>query len=186
MIVLSGVPLKPGARPSAVNIYIPSEAEIERYWHIGSCNSNPSRRYNVSPSQGNPSLYVPVIRSGRDSRPELAMVQWWLLPWFSKEPRCQYTSFNARIESLGKAPAFRDPFKHRRCLVPVLGYYEWQQSPRGRLPWLIQSVDGELMHLAGLWDRWHKEDKDESMTIVGPANETLQRPRQTAAASSAA
>ena len=168
----------PMARSKTIcgRIYLPSQADIERYWHLGSRNSNPfPRRYNVSPSQGNPSLYVPVIRAREDRNPELAMVQWWLLPWFSETPTCKYASFNARMESVAKAAAFRDPFKHRRCLVPVLGYYEWQSSPKGKLPWLIQSAKGELMHLAGLWDRWRKQDQViESMTIiVGPANEAV-------------
>ena len=159
-------------------IYLPSEAEIERYWHIGRDSSNPfPARYNVSPAQGNPRLYVPVIRSGEDSKPELAMLQWWLLPWFSKEPKCHYSTFNARIETVAKSASFRDSFKRKRCLVPVLGYFEWQQSPKGMLPWLIQASDRQLMHFAGLWDRWNREDKlIESFTIiVRPANEAIKR-----------
>jgi len=43
------------------------------------------------------------------------------------------------------------------------------------LPWLIQSAQGDLMHFAGLWDRWHKNDQViESFTIiVGPACEAI-------------
>jgi putative SOS response-associated peptidase YedK len=157
-------------------IYTPSQAEIERFWHLGPGNSNPfARRYNVAPSQGNPKLYVPVIRSGEDEKPELTQLQWWLLPFFSKEPKVKYSTFNARLETVAKSPSFREPFRKKRCLIPVLGYYEWQVSPKGKLPWLIQSANGELMHFGGLYDRWKREDQViESCTIiVGPTCETI-------------
>ncbi len=157
-------------------IYVPSEAEIERYWHLGRSDGSPfPRRYNVAPGQGNADLHVPVIRAG-ESGPELARMQWWLLPWFSKEPRCQYSTFNARIETVARASAFRDPFVRRRCLVPVLGYYEWQHGGRTKIPWLIQPADRQLMHFAGLWDRWRKDDRviESFSIIVGPAGTAVE------------
>ncbi len=157
-------------------IYVPSEAEIERYWHIGRSNGNPfPRRYNVAPGQGNPDLHVAVVRAETEGGIELARMQWWLLPWFSKEPRCKYSTFNARIETVARASAFRDPFMRSRCLVPVFGYYEWQHGSKAKIPWLVHAGDGQLMHFAGLWDRWHREDRViESFTIiVGPASESI-------------
>ena len=46
---------------------------------------------------------------------------WWNKPL--KELRL--ATFNARIERVTTKPFFREPFKHRRCLIPVSGYYEW-------------------------------------------------------------
>ncbi len=37
-------------------------------------------RYNIAPQQGEPANYVPIVRYTRDNVPELATVQWWLLP----------------------------------------------------------------------------------------------------------
>ena len=39
-------------------------------------------------------------------------------------------TFNARIETVTTKPFFREPFGHRRCLMPVSGYYEWQDTPK--------------------------------------------------------
>ncbi len=76
---------------------------------------------------------------------------------------------------MAKMASFKDSFKSRRCLVPVLGYYEWQHTPRGKLPWLIQANDGQLMHFAGLWDRRHKNNQliESFSIIVGPASEAI-------------
>jgi putative SOS response-associated peptidase YedK len=118
----------------------PDQAAIERRWHIGRHNQ-PSlpepftARYNVAPQQGNPSNYIPVVRQADDGALELVRLQWWLLSSWAKEPRIKYSTFNARIETMAKAASFRDPLKRRRCIVPALGWYEWQELPPGKLPW---------------------------------------------------
>jgi putative SOS response-associated peptidase YedK len=47
--------------------------------------------------------------------------------------------FNARIEGIDTAPAFRDAFKSKRCLIPADGFYEWTISPADgkKDPWHI-------------------------------------------------
>ncbi|TFD31117.1 hypothetical protein E3T34_11705 [Cryobacterium sp. TMT1-62] len=37
---------------------------------------------------------------------------------------------NARLESVASNGMFRSPFASQRCLVPMPGYYEWQQDGR--------------------------------------------------------
>lgn len=152
----------------------PEQATIERFWHIGRHNNrNPlARRYNVAPQQGNPENFIPVIREGEDGVLELASLQWWLLPFWSKEPRIKYSTFNARVESVATAPSFRDPLKRRRCIVPAIGWYEWQELPGGNLPWYLHAADDELLNFAGLWDRWEKDGEviDSCSIVVGPAN----------------
>lgn len=156
----------------------PEQAFIERAWHIGRGNSNPfPRRYNVAPQQGNPAMHVPVIRLGEDDEPQLALMQWWLLPSWSKEQRIRNATFNARVETVATLASFREPFQRQRCLVPALGWYEWQELPTGNLPWHFRSATGELLHFAGLWDHWRSRDGSvviESCSIViGPANAAI-------------
>lgn len=161
----------------------PGEADIERHWHIGRHNwRSPfatvrQMRYNVAPRQGNPQDYVPVIRVAADKTLELTDMQWWLLPFWSKEPRVKYSTFNARMETAATAASFRDPFRYRRCLIPALGWYEWQQTPAGKLPWYFHSADNALLAFAGLWDRWeHAGQVIESCTIlVGEADVTMRQ-----------
>jgi len=71
---------------------------------------------------------------------------WWNKPL--KELRL--ATFNARIERVTTKPSFREPFKHRRCLIPVSGYYEWQDTPNGKQPWYFTAQDGSPL----LNSRW--------------------------------
>ncbi len=156
----------------------PTQAAAERSWQLSSrLKRNPlddmfTARSNVAPQQGNPDRYIPVIRNREDGTAEAVKVQWWLLPAWSKESRIKYSTFNARVETVAKAPSFRDPFKRRRCLIPAAGWYEWQETSAGKQPWYIHRADSEVAMLAGLWDRWERDGQViESCTIViGPAN----------------
>ena len=75
--------------------------------------------------------------------------------------------------------AFRDPFRERRCLVLVDGFYEWPKKPSP-----TSAHDGSatttagFFTLAGLWDRWRDPItgiRVESCTIVTTkANELLE------------
>lgn len=158
-------------------IYTPSEAAIERFWRLNRANSNPfPKRFNVAPQQGRPDKYIPAIRAGQDDQPEFVMLQWWLLPFWSKQPTIKYTTFNARIETVASAPSFREPFRKRRCLIPVLGWYEWKELPTGNLPWFFHPANGEIVHLAGLWDSWKGEDQviESCSIVIGPANRVIE------------
>jgi len=154
----------------------PNQAAIEHYWHIGRENSNPfAERYNVAPQQGNSDNYIPVIRNNQDGQPELAMMQWWLVPFWAKEPRVKYSTFNARAETVATAAAFRTPFQRRRCLIPALGWYEWQPVAGRKQPWFMHAADKGLLHFAGVWDFWGKDEEsiDSCSIIVGEACKEL-------------
>jgi putative SOS response-associated peptidase YedK len=166
----------------------PNQAAIERHYHLGRGQNNPypadssypqdsycAARYNVTPQQGNPAAYVPVIRHGADGKPELVTMQWWLLPYWSKEPRVKFSTFNARTDKVSSAASYRVPFRKRCCLIPAIGWFEWQATPSGKIKWWLHKPDRGIVSLAGLWDRWHRGDEViESCTIiVGEANQTM-------------
>jgi len=53
------------------------------------------------------------------------------------------------------ASSFRTAFNRKRCLIPVSGYYEWQDTPKGKQPWYFTARDGSpALTIAGLWDEW--------------------------------
>ena len=157
----------------------PDQAAIERHYHLGrGGHNNPfSERYNVTPQQGNTAAYVPVIRHRADGETELAALQWWLLPYWSKEPRIKFSTFNARTDTVASAASYRVPFRKRRCLIPALGWFEWQATPQGKLKWWLHRPDRGIVSFAGLWDRWHRGDEViESCTIiVGAANTAMRQ-----------
>jgi putative SOS response-associated peptidase YedK len=157
----------------------PEEKAIAQRWNLGRDKSNPyppfAARYNVTPQQGNPAAFVPVIRYGADGEPELAMMQWWLLPHWSKTSRIEFSTFNARTDKVSSAASYRVPFRKRRCLIPALGWFEWQATPQGKLKWWLHRQDQGIVSFAGLWDRWHRGDEViESCTIiVGETNAAM-------------
>jgi putative SOS response-associated peptidase YedK len=107
-----------------------------------------SPRYNAAPGQP-----LPVVRR-RGGKREASLLRWGLVPAWADRPRTAAPLVNARAESAADKPAFREPFRSRRCLVPADGFYEWQPTPHGPMPWLFQPVDDSLLCFAGLWETW--------------------------------
>ena len=105
-------------------------------------------RYNVAPSQD-----VAVARATEDGR-TLALLRWGLIPAWAKDPSIGYKLINARSETVAEKPSFRSAFRHRRCLIPADGFYEWQRRSGTRQPWLFGLRDGAPMLFAGLWELW--------------------------------
>jgi putative SOS response-associated peptidase YedK len=59
-------------------------------------------------------------------------------------------------------PVFRDAFKCSRCLIPVSGYYEWQDTLGGKQPWYFTARDGSpALTIAGIWDQWKNRETGE-------------------------
>lgn len=116
--------------------------------------------YNTAPTET-----AWIVRHDAPESEELEAVAatWWLTPYWSKTPKPTYATFNARAETIAKASSFREPFRRRRCLVPVCGYYEWQKDGRRRVPYYIRPRDGAML-LAGVWDRWRSRDRSQVVT----------------------
>ena len=62
---------------------------------------------------------------------------------------------NARGETVAEKPAFRDAFRHSRCLVPASGFYEWQTVAGKKQPWYMRPKDAGLFGLAGIIALWN-------------------------------
>jgi len=65
---------------------------------------------------------------------------------------------NARAETAAQKPAFAEPLKKRRCLIPADGFYEWQRRNRTKQPYCFTMVDDFPFSFAGLWDGWPAPD----------------------------
>src|ERR1700688_144143 len=64
------------------------------------------------------------------------------------------TMINARSETAGTKPAFRDALKSRRCLIPADGFYEWQRVGKTKQPYCFEVGNALMFAFAGIWDRW--------------------------------
>ena len=55
----------------------------------------------------------------------------------------------------------------RRCLLPVDGWFEWQQTGRGKQPYFLTLKDGSPLSFAALWERWDQGASPlETFTII--------------------
>lgn len=107
-------------------------------------------RYNIAPSQ--PAW---VLAADGEGGARAGRMRWGLIPHWAKDAKGAYSTINARAETLASKPAFREPFKRRRCIVIASGYYEWlPRAAGGKQPWYIHPADAPLLLMAGLWDRW--------------------------------
>lgn len=107
-------------------------------------------RYNIAPTQP-----VPVIRQHpKEPQRVLSLMRWGLVPSWAKDTSGAAGMINARSETVATKPAFRDPIKFRRCLIPADAFYEWRRSGTAKQPYCLEVNDGELFAFAGLWDGW--------------------------------
>jgi putative SOS response-associated peptidase YedK len=129
-------------------------------------------RYNLAPTQ----TVLAARKAEADAR-ELVPLRWGLVPAWSTGPDSRYSMINARAETVDSKPAYRNVFKHRRCLIPTEGFYEWKKEGRAKTPFLIRRKDGEPFGMAGLWERWHGKEGEtiESCTIIVTDANTLVR-----------
>lgn len=130
--------------------------------------------YNAAPQSAQP-----VVRLSRDSgQPQFALMRWGLVPYWAKDAKFGYTTFNARAEELVSKAAFREAIKTRRCLVPADVFYEWQKlTARTRVPFAVALRGRQPYAFAGLWEKWKPKDGAplETFTIVTTdANELVE------------
>ncbi len=130
--------------------------------------------FNTAPTEMIPVVRIVTPGLPRSGEPEVLPMRWWLTPYWAKEMTAKYSMFNAKSETAATSPAFREPFRKRRCVVPVTGFYEWCRVNEPIVPYLIKPARHGGLLLAGLWDRWvNPETKTEvlSFTILtAPAN----------------
>jgi putative SOS response-associated peptidase YedK len=126
---------------------------VEEYFDTDSGVEDWVPRYNIAPTQP-----VAVIRQNpkKPSR-ELSVMHWGLIPSWAKDAGVAASMINARSETASTKPAFRDPLKFRRCLIPADGFYEWMRTAKTKQPYCFEVGEGELFAFAGIWDRWKDE-----------------------------
>ena len=75
-----------------------------------------------------------------------------------------FNTINAKAETITTSPAYREPMKRRRCLVPADWFYEWKKlDEKSKQPYAIAMKDRSLFAFAGLWDSW--KDKETGKTL---------------------
>ena len=94
---------------------------IEEHFESPSWAEDWAPRYNIAPTQA-----VPVIRQHpKEPVRQISTMRWGLVPHWAEDAFGAASTINARSETAATKPAFRDPLKLRRCLIPADGFYEW-------------------------------------------------------------
>ena len=116
--------------------------------------------YNVAPTT---TISTVVKRhSDPDDEPtrRVRLMRWGLVPPWAKTTADGGPDtkgpllINARAEKLTSSPAYRTSAKHKRCLVPMDGWYEWRGEKGSKTPFYMYGSDGEPLFMAGLWSSW--------------------------------
>lgn len=140
-------------------------------------------RYNVAPKQ-----HMPVVAI-RDHALHLGMMQWGLVPHWSKEPTTQFSTINAKSETLAQSKLYLPYFRSARCLIPADAFYEWKpitipKASKGKAnrteqkqPMCIRMKDDTPFMFAGLYSVWKPPTHDDAelptYTIITTSANTL-------------
>lgn len=143
-------------------ITLPPSAMERLFGRLGQLPNFPAH-FNAAPGQP-----LPIVRRAPRGGRELALARWGLVPSWSKGPDSRFSMINARAGTVATKPAYRGAFRHRRCLVPASGFFEWRAGPGGKRPWYFTTRAGEGLAFAGLWEHWSGAagDEIESFAIV--------------------
>ena len=120
--------------------------------------------YNIAPGRE-----IAVLRRWPETGVlEYGLLRWGLLPFWSKTETTKFPLINARAETIDEKPSFRGSFRHRRCIIPANGYFEWQKKEGGKQPWFIRPAGTGVFLFAGIWDHWQGENglEIESCAII--------------------
>ena len=128
--------------------------------------------YNIAPAR----KILTIVELDDQSR-KAVNLYWGLVPSWAKDRKNSSHLINARAETIWEKPSFRAAFKHRRCLIPVSGFYEWAKKADSKQAFHIHRADQQLFAFAGLWEQWqHETEILYSCTIITTAASELMQP----------
>jgi putative SOS response-associated peptidase YedK len=128
--------------------------------------------------------YAPALIYRKNQR-ELVPLRFNLLPSFcetnkyemydrEKDRMKELTTYNAKIENIEKARAYKNLFMRHHCIVPINSFFEWvnQLDPvsgkKKKAELEFSNPEPEnLLYAAGVWDHWEKQGESiNSFSII--------------------
>ena len=122
--------------------------------------------YNVAPTTAISAVVKRHTEPDDESTRRVRTMRWGLVPPWTKAgadggPDTKGPLLiNARADKVVQSPAFRSSAKHKRCLIPMDGWYEWRGDKAPKTPFYMYAADGELLFMAGLWSTWRPKSGD--------------------------
>lgn len=149
-----------------------SADQIRALFRTGNPAVNLAPSWNVAPTQ--PAMVV--RRHPETGARHLDLLQWGLIPHFTRNLKDARRPINARSETAGSSGIFRSALAARRCLVPADAFYEWRAMADGKQPYAIARRDETPLAFAGLWEGWRSPDGESLRTftiLTTAANEMM-------------
>ena len=126
--------------------------------------------YNLAPTMN--AFIVRETSAGRIGQ----QTRWGLVPSWAPNLKRGSDLFNARSESVFEKPSFAKLARTQRCVIPASGFYEWRDTPAGKMPTLFTPAHEPVLRFAGLWSTWaddHGEITYTSTILTTEANRTM-------------
>lgn len=109
----------------------------------------PEPSWNIAPTDP-----IPILRADGAGRRTVAVARWGPVPRWWRKPLSEMraATFNARAEEAADKAMFRDAWRHARCIIPAIGYYEWVGPKGDKTPWFVSlGTNAPGFCMAGLW-----------------------------------
>ncbi len=128
-----------------------SRSEVERYlfeeFTIDDQIIASLPRYNIAPRQ----TVIAITYEVQNFK--LMPLTWGFIPSFGKNKDSKLELINVRIESLMDKWFLKEALQHRRCLILADGFYEWEKTDQGKLPYRIH-INEKMFFFAGVYSQY--------------------------------
>lgn len=82
-----------------------------------------------------------------------------LIPPWAKDTKIVRSTYNARAETVGEKPSFRNAWNRGQlCIIPAESIFEPFYGTGKAVRWKIERADGKPIGIAGIWERRIKSD----------------------------
>lgn len=124
-------------------------------------------RYNTRPTSSSF-----VVWNNEEEEREVNAFSFGLIPFWAKDRKMQYSTFNARDDKLVESNLWRPLFQKKRCIIPVNGFFEHHhldrevqieggKKPTNKIPYYFKLKSQEIFGFAGLYDHWTDKETGE-------------------------
>lgn len=103
--------------------------------------------------------YYPAPVATKDG---IRLMQFSLVPAWSREPKVKFPTYNARLDTITEKPTWKKPFTQGHCVVPITRFIE--PTYTGRLAGhMIAFSAPNILLAAGIYDRWRNPKTGEEL-----------------------
>ncbi|MEE8387009.1 MAG: SOS response-associated peptidase [Acidiferrobacterales bacterium] len=118
--------------------------ELLQYFGLTLAPERFTARHNIAPG-------ALVFGAFSADGPQLAEMEWGIVPPWAKPGNFSRPLINARAETIWDKPSFRKLVKERRTILPINGFYEWQRSGGNKIPYYFDASSAGAIALGGIY-----------------------------------